>query len=331
MDNIEEDMINEAKDDQPNLVYKLQILYGTNLQGADISVFSRTPNTSDPYVVVTYCANELARSAITPQSTTPLFRSVQGSSSTRGVFCVDVPNEVAFANAGRAKAPELVVQVYDHDNIGVGNFLGETRLRALDLRSAVGRRIVKSLKPMQRESTDHNIDKFVGGEMHMAGHLVSGQPHFMVHILEAHNLPAKCVGNLAPLPSNNLAHKFGTHSLAKKGNSVTVSPFVICYWDEKEVGRTDVQHRTECPRWGGDPENVFRASLSLSDEIQNQRVWRSQYCPVLRFELYDAVQHAGKTCIVLVSVSIFPLFGLCRTSRGHPFIDFDQQILTLLV
>ena len=33
------------------VVYKLQILYATNIQGADANMFSASPRTSDAYVV----------------------------------------------------------------------------------------------------------------------------------------------------------------------------------------------------------------------------------------------------------------------------------------
>ena len=277
---------NKYESDQSSRVYRLQILYGTNLHGADIGIFSRAPRTSDPYLVVTYCGDEIARSAVTHESTTPLFRSLQNATTTtRNFFCVDVPNEVAFANAGRAKAPELVVQVYDHDTIGSGNFLGETRLRALDLLSAVGRRVARALKPMQGSTTGQTEHKFVGGEVHIAGHLVSGQPHFMVHVIEARDL-ATTHSEVAPPSTKTLVR--GVRPMTKGKDFFAISPFVICYWNGEEVGRTDVQRRTECPRWGGDPENVFQVNLNLKNK-SNQRVSWGQYCPELQFEVYDTV------------------------------------------
>ena len=41
------------------VVYKLQILYATNIQGADANMFSASPRTSDAYVVVSYLGEEL--------------------------------------------------------------------------------------------------------------------------------------------------------------------------------------------------------------------------------------------------------------------------------
>lgn len=279
-------VINEDESDQSSRVYRLQVLYGTNLLGADIGIFSRAPRTSDPYLVVTYCGDEVARSAVTQKSTTPLFRSLQNAKATkRSVFCVDVPNEVAFANAGRAKAPELVIQVYDHDSIGSGNFLGETRLRALDLLSAVGRRVARALKPMHGSTTGQMHHKFVGGEVHIAGHLVSGQPHLMVHVIEARDLATNHT-EVATLSTKALIR--GMRSMTKEKDFVAMSSFVICYWNGKEVGRTDVQRRKECPQWGNDTENVFEVNLNLQNE-SNQRVSREQYCPELRFEVYDTV------------------------------------------
>ena len=276
----------EDEGGQSNCVYRLQILYGTNLQGSDFGVFSRAPRTSDPYLVVSYRGNEIARSTVTQQSTTPLFKSLQNATTTRCGFCVDVPNEIAFASTDRARAPELIVQVYDHDSIGSGNFLGETRLRALDLRSAVGRRVAKNLKPKQGNTTRQSEHKFVGGELHIAGHLISGQPHLMVHVIGACDFALKRSRALALSTTKTSVR--GILPLTK-GDFFAMSIFVICYWEGKEVGRTDVQRQTECPKWGGDPENVFRVNLNMGKERDDHRVSLRKYSPELRFEIYDAV------------------------------------------
>ena len=282
----EGDNFGEEGSHKRKIVYKLQVLYGTNLQGADIKVFSSAPRTSDPYVVAKCHGKELARSAVTPQSIYPLFRRLQHSGSGSDVFCVDIPNEVAFANVNRANAAELILQVYDHDSMGSDNFLGEARLRALELRSAVGRRIVKQLNPI-KDRTDQG---YVGGEVHVAGHLVPAKPHLMVHIVEAHDLhiPAHSAGKA--LHTSKTQRQRRGMRLPRVVNSTkipVVSPFVICYWDGKEIGRTDVRRQTRYPRWDDDAENAFRVDFSINEEIAKDRIWRRQYCPTLRFEVYN--------------------------------------------
>ena len=288
----EEDDSDDGANCETNHVYKLQVLYGTNLQGADMHAFSSAPRTSDPYVVALCSEKELARSAITPQSVFPLFRKLRNLGTARDGFSVDIPNEIAFANTDRAKAPELVLQVYDHDSIGSDNFLGEARLRADDLSSAINCKITRALQPSK--TPKHHDQKFVGGELHFAGHLVAGKPSLVVHVLGAHDLdvPTQDSCKHVPPDSNTAWGKKGGVRLSPPANHTEVamiSSFVICYWDGEEIGRTDVKRNTRCPRWGDDPENVFQVSLSTTQTGRDARVWRRQYCPELKFEVFDTV------------------------------------------
>ena len=112
----------------------------------------------------------------------------------------------------------------------------------------------------------------------------------MVHIVEAHDLdiPAHSAGK--PLHTSKTQIQQRGKRLPRVGNSTkipVVSPFVICYWDGKEIGRTDVRRQTRCPRWGDDPENAFKVDLSINEESAKDRIWRRQYCPALRFEVYN--------------------------------------------
>ena len=92
------------------VVYKLQILYATNIQGADANMFSASPRTSDAYVVVSYLGEELARSAVTLKSTAPLFRA-QMASPTSPLFSVDIPHAIVFASD--SQNPEIIIELHD--------------------------------------------------------------------------------------------------------------------------------------------------------------------------------------------------------------------------
>ena len=249
------------------VVYKLQILYATNIQGADANMFSSSPRTSDAYVIVSYLGQEFARSAVTLKSTMPLFRA-QMACPTAPLFSVDIPHAIAFASG--PQNPPIIVEVYDYVPRGNDVFLGAASLSSLDLRLAVGRRVVRAL---QSKGTRNNRNSLVGGEIHMAGHLIPGEPHFVVRVLEAHELSAN------HRPTNPASFK---RLIPGSGE---VSPFVICYWEGKEVGRTDIKHKTRHPRWHplGNSFKIFvdpgKLPVSCSDSSH----------PELCFEVYDTV------------------------------------------
>ena len=140
------------------VVYKLQILYATNIQGADANMFSASPRTSDAYVVVSYLGEELARSAVTLKSTAPLFRA-QMASPTSPLFSVDIPHAIVFASD--SQNPEIIIELHDRVPRGKDIILGVASLSPADLRLAVGRRIVKALQ--SKESRNNNRSSLVGG------------------------------------------------------------------------------------------------------------------------------------------------------------------------
>ena len=254
------------------VVYKLQILYATNIQGADANMFSASPRTSDAYVVVSYLGEELARSAVTLKSTAPLFRA-QMASPTSPLFSVDIPHAIVFASD--SQNPEIIIELHDRVPRGKDIILGVASLSPADLRLAVGRRIVKALQ--SKESRNNNRSSLVGGEVHVAGHLVPGEPHFVVQVLEAQGLSA------FHRPTNPASF---TRLIPGSGE---VSPFVICYWEGTEVGRTDIKHKTRHPRWNplGNTFQIFvnpgKLPISCSDSSH----------PELCFEVYDTVSSSA--------------------------------------
>jgi len=272
-----------------DFVYKLQILYGTNFQALHTTtVFSASSRTNslDPYIVV-YCEGcQLARSAVTPKSTTPLFRSLRNSSSEDNAFCVEIPNRVAFAHLDDAKDSGISIRLYDHDTIGSDTFLGEVRLGSLDLTLATGRRLIKSLQPMRSSVRQWEQNLVGSGEVHVVGHLVSGQPRMIVSIIEA------CQLTSAKIPRPSSAPLYST--IATKATCAAVaSPFVICHTAKNELFRTEIALNNNHPLWRHRAQNTFHFHLSPIATTAYKG------CPELHFDFYDTVYMCSEYTVVL--------------------------------
>lgn len=210
-------------------VYKLQILYATDLLKKDSRIVSRSQK-PDAFCVVLFDGTEVAKSEVTPHSADPIFRTAMDSKNLG--FCVRLPSETAFGESQSATMLEYVVQVYNRNGVGPCTFLGEVRLTSAELHQAVGQRAAKKLQPMIVGSPS-NENMFVGGLLHYVVHLLPAQPHFALQIVEARDLSLSCgqVYERHDACNQGVVRREGAlklrvlHEVCESG----LNPFAICY------------------------------------------------------------------------------------------------------
>lgn len=209
------------------MVYKLQILYATDLVGDQRR---KVPN---PLCIVLCNGAEIARSAVTPHSTNPIFRTASENKNLG--FCVEVSRWMAFSATAQARTSEYVIQVYSYATVAQSEFLGEVRLAPADLRDAIGQRLAKALKPMIVGTHGLAENKFVGGKLHFVGHLLPAEPRFALHVVAASDLAHPSAGQLIQVhdtaQQGGLVRRLGARAIKgiKESLKPSLNPFAICY------------------------------------------------------------------------------------------------------
>lgn len=223
----------DCKDDDIKFsksVYKLQLLYATDLLKKDSRILSGGQN-PDTFCVVLFDGAEVAKSEVTPHSANPIFRT--GLNNKNLGFCVRVPRETVFGESQSTRRLEYVVQVYNKDGVGPCTFLGEIRLTSEELRQAVGRRAAKKLQPMIGGSAGKGDNRFVGGLLHYVGHLIPAQPHFALQIVEAKDLSSSSgqVPERHDTCSQGVVRREGAHKshALQEVLESGLNPFAVCY------------------------------------------------------------------------------------------------------
>lgn len=224
----EEEVDVSEEEDNTQCTYKLQILYATDLVGADSNLFKRSEETSsDPFCIVLFDGTEVARSAVTHHSLNPIFRAA--SIEKRAGCFVDVPYEMVFGASTQRESFEYILQVYDYDKVGRGDFLGEVRLSRSDLRDAVGRRVSKALQPAVGGTRNEN--RFVGGHLHFAAHLLPAETRIELHVVEANDLALPISQVVKASSKQNALLRLGARAIdsVKESLEPSLNPFAICY------------------------------------------------------------------------------------------------------
>jgi hypothetical protein len=273
----------ESVEDTTPLIYKFQVLSAQDLAVAD------TFGKSDPYCVVKMFKPEekppdadehvddlhpeiptekkerrweiVLESKPVPLSLSPVFRDV----------IVDVPEDLIEPTTHGEPALEdqdvLVVDLYDHDKVGQGDFLGQVRFSPKRLREMVAVHELFDLKPEPGLTRKDKGMKLVQGHLHVCGHRIKPRPRFELDILQC--------ADLAMADTNML------------GYAQASDPFCMIFWDGHKVGITEAIKNTCHPRWKTGTCN-FELPLTLpKDDDEEPETTMDEYKPELRIEVWD--------------------------------------------
>jgi Ca2+-dependent lipid-binding protein len=184
---------------------------------------------SDPFCVLKWNAKEIGRTEVSYKTLDPVWKD----------------EHFEFMASGDAVTSNLVIEVWDMDTTGVGDFLGQVMLRGTDLPGACGRHTEFDLKckPGQDPKTQSLVQ----------GHLCISLA--MEELVVTADGPDPKLAWEAPVPVLMLqVHR--AEGLVKADLFGKSDPFCIIRWGGKEAARTKVIQKTLDPVWDSERFDV---------------------------------------------------------------------------
>ena len=237
----------------PRAVVRLSNLSCKNLGQADKF------GLSDPFCIIKYGETEVGRTSVKENTLAPKWKNER--------FLFTLPSEEI--KAGRENLGEFCIEVWDHDTVGEGEFLGEVKFGSnFYLHLAPG---LKSYNLERKDGLPPSEQLCVQGKLECTMFLDGGD-----------------FGNLLDGADSDGVKKvevniMGAHDLAKAdGFGRSSDPYAILKWSSLVVGKTEVVSNNLNPKW---TKSKFEVTIIDDDDAAGDEGGDSQ--PAMVLEVWD--------------------------------------------